>query len=107
MVFRLVTNLVVPIVMGTSFIDRFFESILQPEHKIMLYSSALVPIIAPVIETKQKKDQQKQKENVVESVTVAEEAVNAAPLIRVARQTTIQAMLEAAVLVAREAKGLV
>lgn len=74
MVFGVVRNLVVRILSGTTFIDRFVRGKRPPEHKILLSNSAPVPINAAVVRREEKKHEEKQENDIVQNVTVAEEA---------------------------------
>lgn len=70
-VYIVVRNWAVPISLLTSSIDKFAKRILPPEHRIELYNSTPVPLVATVIKAEQKKNDDKQKDETVENITVA------------------------------------
>lgn len=105
-VFGDVRSLAVPILLRTSFNDRFFKGIFPPKHDIVLYNSALVPILATVIKTEENLNQHKQEVDIVENVTVAQQVCSPPPLMRVSRQRTIPPTSKCVVLVTTEARGL-
>lgn len=55
-----VRKMAIPILLETSFIARFVKEVFLPEHKILLYNSAPIPIIATLIMTEEKQKQNKQ-----------------------------------------------
>lgn len=57
LLFGTLSYMAVPILLGMFFIDRLVKRIFQPEHMIVFYNSALVPIIATVFQAKVKQNQ--------------------------------------------------
>lgn len=102
-----VANLAVPILLVASFIERVFKGIFPPKHRILLYSSAPVPIIASVVRSEENKSRKNQESDIAERATVAEEAHNQPPLIHALRQTTILSRSEGIVLVTTETRRLI
>lgn len=76
MIFRVVRNLAVLTLLGTSFHDRLVKEILPPEQKIVHHDFVKVRVIITVISTEDKRNQKKPEEEMIESVTVPEEARN-------------------------------
>lgn len=72
MVFGVLSNLAVPILFGISSIDRLVTESFPPEHKFVHYNSVPVPIITAVIKTESEQAQNKQKDDIVETLTVTE-----------------------------------
>lgn len=69
-----VRSLMVPILFGTSVIDRFVEGIIPLEHKIVHYNSVTVPIITTSLNKEDKDNQEEQEIDIFENVTVPEKA---------------------------------
>lgn len=63
-------------------------------------------MVITVIKTGDIRNQEKKELDIVENGTIAEEAHNPPPIVRVARQTTIPANLEVVVLVTTKGGGL-
>lgn len=55
-IFVVLGNLAVPVLQGTSFIDKSVKMFFPCEHKSMAYHSAHVPIIAPIVKTENGKE---------------------------------------------------
>lgn len=56
------------------FIDVLSKKHIPTEHEIMLYNTALVPIIATSIKTVDKNNLEEQEDDIVENIRIAEEA---------------------------------
>lgn len=81
MVFGPVGNPAVPVLLKTSFIDKFVKSIFPPEHKILFTNSAPVPIIATIVKVDNGQDRGPQEGDNVEEVTIVEEKYETSRLI--------------------------
>lgn len=84
-VFEVVRNFVEPLLPETSFIDKFMKGIFTPDHEIMLYNSAPVPIIPTVVRTENWQGQGSQKSDNIEEVAILEDKYESPRLIVVER----------------------
>lgn len=86
-VFGGVHDLAVPVLIGTSFIDRFVKGMFSLERKTVPYSSKTLPIL----DFKSMSEEKKDKDQTYDIIIIEE---NATGLLFVARQTKIPPGLE-------------